>query len=269
MNLLIRGYRWVSILSVDVAVGAAVSCWFFSRVLGVSLLPQAYLVLGITVWIIYTADHLLDAQRVKTTASSDRHRFHQNNFWALAIFAIVMLLIDLALVFFVRRPVVTTGFYFSLLVGAYMLLSGRLMYLKEFAGAFLYTGGVVLPAWTLRQEALTSDQWILISAFGMVVLLNLLLFSWMSQVQDRLDGYVSLATTISAGRMKRLMAFVLLVFSLLILLPSEMVKERVVLAGMMLTLVFVFVNHRQLQRDDFFRWLGDSIFLMPLALLLF
>jgi len=54
---------------------------FFARLLDVAILPQGLISLGLTVWIIYTADHLLDAKKFKNKMRlTERHRFHQRHF---------------------------------------------------------------------------------------------------------------------------------------------------------------------------------------------
>ena len=77
-------YRKPSLLSLDVAAGAVISSAFFARHLRVTPVPWLQLaVLGGAVWCIYTADHLLDARRIKTSRVAERYRFHQQHWWVL------------------------------------------------------------------------------------------------------------------------------------------------------------------------------------------
>lgn len=80
-------YRAVNQLSLDVAFGAMVCAAFFSHILHIQLQSNVLALLGLTVWVIYTTDHLLDVQKLKQRASSQRFRFYQQNFWKLIIAA--------------------------------------------------------------------------------------------------------------------------------------------------------------------------------------
>ena len=77
-------YKYLQILSIDVCLGACISCWMIAHYLEVSLSFWTYAVLACTVWLIYTADHLLDAYKIskqlKEKATTDRHIFHQHYF---------------------------------------------------------------------------------------------------------------------------------------------------------------------------------------------
>ncbi|HEX8061295.1 MAG TPA: hypothetical protein VF473_10190, partial [Cyclobacteriaceae bacterium] len=64
-----HNYRTFNLLSLDVALGAVISAAFLGRILNVHILPQGYVLLGIIVWLIYTADHLLDAWSMREAAT--------------------------------------------------------------------------------------------------------------------------------------------------------------------------------------------------------
>jgi hypothetical protein len=70
----------MNILSLDVVAGAVAGALFFGEILQVQLSFSVLTALGLTVWIIYTLDHLRDAKQILNVASTDRHRFHQEHF---------------------------------------------------------------------------------------------------------------------------------------------------------------------------------------------
>ena|SRR5688572_29933788 len=98
-------YQYVNILSLDVAAGAVISALFFAQIFNVQIKPYGLLALGLTVWIIYTADHLRDAKKIKHRASTQRHRFHQQYFCSLTVFVGSAILLDAVTIFFIRRQV--------------------------------------------------------------------------------------------------------------------------------------------------------------------
>src|SRR5882724_5927551 len=144
MDKLFRAYRLLNILSLDVAAGAIVSALFFAKIFQVVILPYGMISLGLTVWIIYTADHLIDAREIKQPASTERHRFHQRYFKPLFILLIIAGGIDATQLFFIRKTVFFEGLGLAFLIVVYFLLQRHLRFLKEIIGAVLYTGGVVL-----------------------------------------------------------------------------------------------------------------------------
>lgn len=259
-------FQLVNILSLDVAVGAAVSASFLARVLGVSLLPQGLVVLTATVWLIYTADHLLDARKVKHPAASARHRFHQRNFRAIAVSAVVLALVDLAILRMVRIPIVIHGLYFSVGVGVYLLCSRYLGYVKELAAGLLYLGGVLLPAWALCTVPPSLAQWIIVSLFGIVVMMNLILFSWMSFADDLADSHPSLVTFVGPRIASYLLMFLFGVVALIVCTTEGYRAERWVLGAMASMLLAIFLFPEFFRRNDLFRSIGDAIFLFPLVL---
>ena len=59
-----RLIRFMNILSLDVVAGALLSSAFAAALLEVRPAVPYWMVLGMSVWIIYTADHLVDAYRL-------------------------------------------------------------------------------------------------------------------------------------------------------------------------------------------------------------
>ena len=94
MNKIISVYRLLNILSIDVAAGAVICALFFARLFEVQIKPYGLISLGLTVWIIYTADHLLDGIKTHHRAATKRHQFHQYHFKVLCVVMIVAIIID-------------------------------------------------------------------------------------------------------------------------------------------------------------------------------
>src|SRR4051812_45818950 len=138
MQKIFRAYRILNLLSLDVAIGAMICAMFFGRLLHVAILPYGFAALGLTVWIIYTADHLRDAKAIRHKATSERHRFHQDHFNVLAMMTAVGAIIDIVVIFFIRKPVFLGGIVLTIFVGVYLLFQSRVYFLKEIFVAVLY-----------------------------------------------------------------------------------------------------------------------------------
>jgi hypothetical protein len=265
-----KAYRFINLLSIDVAIGAVVCAAFFARVLNVTVLPQGYVILGLVVWLIYTADHLLDAWSMKEAATSERHLFHQKNFLAILFAAIVLGIVALGLMFLIRVQLITAGIVFGIFVIAYLLVNRWLKYFKELVGSVLYTGGVLLPSWSLLEDPMNQDQQLYISIFAVIALTNMLIFAFLSRNEDIMDKQKSIATILGESYMKWLIRFVIVSCFGLILLGAvySITPELIVFIAMELILALIF-ELKYFYVNDRYRMYGDAIFLLPAIALLF
>src|SRR5690606_1730538 len=94
----IKAYQYVNILSLDVAAGAVIGSAFFAHLFGAHVAPIVYVALALTVWVVYTLDHLRDARSIPGVAATDRHRFHQQYFKVLMGLVLLITAIDAALI---------------------------------------------------------------------------------------------------------------------------------------------------------------------------
>lgn len=262
-------YRYINILSIDVAVGATLSAAFFVRLTGFTILPAGAASLGLTVWVIYTVDHLLDAVKLKTLASTVRHRFHQVYFWEMVIAVMVVLTIISTLLFFIRPEIFQSGIVLFVLVVAYLLVHRYLNYFKEFLVAVLYTGGILLPALT---RAASPLQFLLRAeclVFLIAALLNLLLFSWFEMKQDKEDGHPSFANYFGEQFTKKIISILFMVQSLLLLylLITNFRIESIILFTMSVVLALLMMFPKLFRQQERYRLLGDAIFLFPCLVL--
>jgi len=272
MTKFIRVYRMINILSIDIAVGAMISASFFAQLFDVQMLPQGLISLGLTVWIIYTADHLLDARKLSQAASSERHRFHQRHARILLILITFALVVDLSQIYFIRSIVFKAGLGLAFLVVIYFLIQQRIGFLKELLGTVLYTAGVLLIPLSVKSRISSSDI-LLILQFGMIVWINLLLFSLIDQPRDEKDSHQSFATSLGQGITKKALVFLFSVSMGLVLsqlfLSSSVTGATIVMVLMNALLLLIFLKRDFFEKEDRYRLLGDAVFLLPLIYLLF
>lgn len=271
MPELIRFYRLMNILSIDVVVGATVSALFFAKIFDVQVRPFGLLALGVTVWGIYTLDHLRDAKKIKHQASTERHRFHQRHFNVLTVMLCAAVMIDVVLIFFIKKKVFEWGIVLALVVGLYLLVQHVLRFLKELFIALLYTCGVLLLSLPLTPLKIEWVQYGAIIQFGLVAWINLIMFSWFDQEYDRQDRHNSFVTVLgSKTTCVVLYSLMLLNFFLtLVQLYFHGSSGAVLILGAMnLTMLIVFYFRRSLARDDQYRLIGDAVFLFPLFYLI-
>ena len=268
MKKLGKLYQLVNVLSLDVVAGAIVSALFFARIFAVQILSWGVGALGLTVWIIYTTDHLVDARSVHTPASSKRHRFHQNHFALLAGGLLVAMVIDGVMISFIRKPVLYYGLVLAVAVVVYLLCQRSLKYVKEFCGAILYSVGVLLPAWSLSTTSISLSQGLLIAEFCITVFCNLLLFSLFDHHHDLRDHHHSFVTLMGDSSTRFLLSALFMLNGVLMLLQFFWLANTqsilLVILFMNLMLLIIFVFHKRFEVDDRYRLVGDAVFLVPL-----
>jgi 4-hydroxybenzoate polyprenyltransferase len=258
-------FKLVNVLSLDIVAGSIVSALFFSRLFDVNVLPYGLAALGLTVWLIYTTDHLLDARSITGEASTLRHWFHQKYSTPLMICVAIGLLVDAVLVFYIRPPVFKWGVILSLTVAAYLVVQRYLKFLKEIVIATLYTCGVLLPSITVTNLIPEVVHWIIIFQFAMLALTNLLIFSWFDNELDWKHNQHSFVTFFG----KEVTAWIigLLIGANLVIGAITFASDapaKIILILMNVCLMMVFLFRERLKQDDRYRLIGDSIFLFPL-----
>lgn len=271
MYVLSRLYRYFNLLSFDIAVGAVAGACYFARILEVTVRPYALASLGLTVWIIYTTDHLLDARKIQGWASTERHRFHQRHFRILAAVVGVACILDFVMILFIRRVVLYGGFMMFAVVVAYLVLHRKLAWLKEVVAAVLYCAGVLLPSLLVTHIMLQSADYVLFALFFVTALINLLMFSWFDREYDQADRHQSFVTLMGARRTFALLLVLFMLnaglcacglstsgYSVAFLIP--------LLMNGLLALILAF--HGWFAQHDRFRLLGDAVFLLPFLYLL-
>ena len=272
MRALYRLYNFVNILSIDVAIGAVVSAMFFGRFFHVHILAYGYVALGLTVWIIYTADHLRDAMRIEGEASSERHLFHQRYFKALLLLTSFVTVVDCILIFFIRKPVFVGGIMLTLFVVLYLIFQSRLYFLKEVFVALLYTLGVLLPSIVITGDAITFSHVLVMIQFFLLALLNLLIFSIYDCPTDKRDNLRSFATKFG----KRFTEWTVIVIGVvwISVFAFQIFNERFptyeyVLGFSFLVLAAVFFFRDIFSQHNLYRVIGDAVFWLPASILIY
>jgi hypothetical protein len=270
MRKLIKAYEYLNVLSIDVSAGAVVCAFFFVRVMQLDVRTVAFIALGLTVWIIYTTDHLSDARKLTSTASTMRHQFHQHYFRRIRLLLVVALLADLVFVMMIREPLFLAGLILGMFILLYLLTQRFLKVFKEFWGGILYTTGVTLPMLTFGYQQLSIPVILLIIQFLVTTWINLLLFSLFDKEKDEQDGRVSFATTMGPTATKKTVVLLLtFCFGLgFYLITFHKFFAAGIILFMDAALAAIFALRNRATKEEEFRLVGDAVFLLPLLYLL-
>lgn len=254
--------RILNILSIDVALGAMCGALFFAKILQVKVLVYGIVSLGLTVWIIYTIDHLLDARRIREQASTERHHFHQQHFNLLLRSVVFAVLLDAGLTFFMRERVLMGGMFLSGGVVVYLLMNRYLKILKEVMISILYTCGILMPSIMVTSFSVEEIPWVLVIQFVLTAFLNLLIFSWFDYENDLQDRTISFVTTVGK---KRAGFFIIILFLLIsasfLYSPSP---ETFIILCIGWGHALLFSRQEYFRKNERYRSLGDALFLLPI-----
>ena len=265
----VKFYRLLNLLSVDVAVGAVCSGIFFTRILQADITSYSLISLGLSVWIIYTFDHLLDAKKIETSSTTNRHRFHQQYFKPLSVLVMVASCINAVLLFFINRQALITGIVLVVLVVLYLLIQHSLKFLKEIFVAIVYTAGVLLPAMVNTPLIWKEWNWMVIVEFSLVAFLNLIIFSWFDYEYDLQDKRVSFVTIFGKKASQIFIVLLFILSALLFVTALSLQIETVIFFIMNVALLSIFVAHSYFTYHDRYRLLGDAIFFAPALAILY
>ena len=244
--------------------------------MGTTLESATTLLLGLTVWVIYTFDHLNDARHIVHRASTERHRFHQKHFNILAFACILCLLLCGWLTQYIAPATLVYGTILGSIVLAYFMflywLKLKASYHKEISIALIYAAGIMLAPLSTSQVLNVALVLIIYIQFVLIALSNLLIFSSYEVIPDTKDASASLCRIIGVGNCQKLVWAMLIgqivIAALVITTIPEWSMLEWVLLGMALVTGSLLVFRRVMIKGDTYRLVGDGVFILPIIAIL-
>ncbi|MFQ3213833.1 MAG: 4-hydroxybenzoate polyprenyltransferase [Marivirga sp.] len=273
-----KSYQYVRAFSLDVVAGAAISARWIGNYFEVKLPIEVIIALSITVWLIYTLDHLLDARKIQPKKALLRHLLHYNN--APILFAMVAMM-TIVLIFTVQNlppEVFWTGLFLGLVVVGYLLfvhaVRKKPYWGKEWFIAIVYATGICLPTIALLGAVPLSliYFWVL---FFLLASINLLLFNMFEYKTDKAFGFSSFATVKGHDFTRRVILFLLLAFvvvwavAFIFIQNDSFLDYQAMFIFMGSVLAMVLSKEIILREDELYRVIGDVIFVLPVVELIF
>ncbi len=253
-------YRKAQYLSLDIVLGAVILLRFFSNELAVSPSILIYFLLGASVWLIYTADHLRDAKSGKLSTRG-RYQFHLNNEWILKVVGLVVLTASIIALFYIDMSIFLAGLVLIGFAGLYLLVQDALAKngLKEFYVALVYSSGILLPPFVLA----SLIRWDILFLLILLTFSNLILFSWYEKKEDEADGFSSIATSVSKANLQRII-YSTLSFGLALAFLLDYSRVNVFFFIGFTIYVMLSVSLNWANQNQRYRIIGDGVFLLPI-----
>lgn len=260
--MILKFYRTLQYLSIDIVIGAVILLHFFSHPFDVSIPTASYLLLGCVVWLIYTADHLRDA-KLSANPGRARYLFHLKHETPLKASMTIVLLISGCCLFFLPQSILLLGGVLLLLCICYLIFQSILasVGLKECYVAGMYAAGILVSPVALSSS---FDLFSFLALF-VLALSNLLLFSWFEIREDRAEDICSIATQYGGQKTERIIQGLIVLglalgFSALWSIPVY--SFYLVLVLLMYWLLLS--NPSWASRNQRYRTIGDGAFVLPL-----
>lgn len=265
-------------LSLDVMLGAIIcNLVFWQLPNGESKVEMvAAIVLGVAVFVIYSADRLFDLRNT-AISNTNRHIFHSKHKKVLWEIIIILGIFSAIFAFTLPIKILSLGLGLAVVVLVYLILVNKLpnnrmlQIAKEPLTAIIYTLGIVGTAFATKTN-ITWQEWAVAAMFFGIVFQNLLLFSVYESIA--MPNAVNLANFF--GKKTSLTINTILFLAIVIFgsytfsQNQEIYLARVLLVEMVMAAILWLLNDfvKFFIQNERYRWLGDGVFLLMVILLL-
>ena len=273
-NTIYKLLKTLHYLSLDVVVGAVASSWMFWKIPDGNTLPDilSLIILGISTWIIYILDRLLD--NLKFEPQDARHQFHFQHQYYLSITIVLLFTIALVLVFFLPNKVIYFGIGLSILLTIYFYFLKKYsqntdyQYFKEIFTAIIYSISVVGSAFSTKQN-LGIFEYLAGINFLFLVHQSILIFSYCEAKTQA--NVKNLAEKIGEENCTYLIMSICVFIALSNVFEASIFTQKVFFVETIMaicsTLIFVF--RAKLAKNETYRWLGEMVFWLPILIIFF
>ncbi len=274
-------YRHLHFLSIDIVLGALASSCFAARLFATDPGWIWWIILALTVWLLYTGDHMLDALRHKKKVEREMHYFMLKHrklvIYSLGVVAVVnfILIINLLDKELFKYALVLAGLVLLFYAMRHVFRKNRILRIPgEFFVLLLYMAGTWLGPVVAFEGGFEAGHGMIALIFLGVLLMNLGVISLYDIKLDSRMGIASLANLLGIKSTKNLLlgtAMAIYLVSLLQFLVFDMdrySKYALILAGMCTILLMVIYSPSRFRKKDFFRLAADAVLYMGFLALL-
>ncbi len=260
--MIFRIYSVFQHLSIDIVFGAVILLHFFSKLYEVSVGWPAYLLLGSSIWLIYTIDHLRDS-KAALSGTRERYVFHARNERWLKLVIVIVLIIAGVCLFFVNRSILIGGSVLVLFSILYVVFQSKFAKygLKETYISIVYTLGILVAPIAVSRSFDSYSFFLL----WILTFLNLIIFSWFEYEEDVNDSFASIATRLGSDKLTKLVVGISSIgFALGFLSISEKMIYSFYLIIVLCVFILLVFNPSWAKRKSRYRTIGDAVFLLPI-----
>ena len=274
-------YRHLHFLSIDIVLGALASSCFAAQLFGADPGWIWWIILALTVWLLYTGDHMLDALRHRKKVEREMHYYMLKHrklvIYSLGVVAVVnfILIINLLDRELFKYALVLAGLVLLFYAMRHVRKKNRILKIPgEFFVMLLYMAGTWLGPAVAFEGVFEAGHGMIALIFLGVLLMNLGVISLYDIKLDSRMGIASLANLLGIKATKNLLlgtAIAIYLVSLLQFLVFEMdlfSKYALILTGMGTILLLVLYYPSRFRKNEYFRLAADAVLFMGFLTLL-
>jgi len=274
-------YRYLHYLSIDIILGALASSCFAARLFDTDPGWVWWITLALTVWLLYTGDHLLDAWKHRKKIERDMHYFMMKNrktlVWSMGLVAVgnMLLIFNLLDQELMKYALVLAGLVLLFYAMRHVFRKNRILMIPgEFFVLLIYMAGTWLGPLVSSELSLEPAHGMIALIFAGVLLMNMGVISLYDMKLDKRMGIASMANLLGIKRTKNLLlgtAIAIYLVSLLQFLVFELDRHSqyaLILAGMATILLLVLYYPSRFRKKDHFRLVADAVLFMGFLSLL-
>jgi len=265
-------YRRIHFLSLDIVAGALASSCIAAGLFDSSPDWAWWLSLAMTVWILYTGDHILDAWKHRKSPQRELHRFifrnRRNLLWFLGVVTVADLLVvfNLLETAYLKFGMVLAGGVLLFYATRHLFRRNRIFFIPgELFLLLLYMAGTWLGPFVSRAEPVHSTQALVSLMFALVLLMNLGIISLYDIRIDSRLGIVTLARTLGQKATRNLLVgtgiivYLLAALQLMVFGMDRLFRFPLFLSAMATLLLMVLLMPSYFRKNDYYRWAADGV----------
>lgn len=274
-------YRYLHYLSMDIVLGALASSCFAARLFATDPGLIWWITLALTVWLLYTGDHMLDAWKHRKKIERDLHYFMMKNrktlVWTMTLVAAgdILLVFNLLGKEYLKYALVLSGLVLLFYAMRHVFRKNRILMIPgEFFVLAFYMAGTWLGPVVAGDRNFESGHGLVALIFAGVLLMNLGVISLYDMKLDRRLGIASMANLLGVKRTKKLLlgaGLAIYLISILQFLVFEMdrfFQYALILSGMSTILLLVLYYPSRFRKNDYYRLAADAVLFMGFLSLL-
>ncbi len=268
-------YRHFHFLSLDILLGALASSCFAAQLFGGNPGWVWWFTLAMTVWVLYTGDHMLDAWKHRKKVEREMHFFMLKNRKVLRFSLGAVALVDFMLIInlmdreLMKYALVMAGLALLFYAMRHVFRKNRVLHIPgEIFVLLLYMAGTWLGPAVVFEHSFEVGHGMIALIFAGVLLMNLGVISLYDIKLDSRLGLVSIARALGVKKTKNMLLGSSLAIYLISLLQflvfgvDRFSQFALILAGMATIYLLVLYFPSRFRKNDYYRLTADAVLFM-------
>jgi len=277
-----RLFKIFQYLSLDVVGGSLCVASMSVKLLNIIPNPIWWLILALSVWIIYSVDHILDSLKNKSKSQILRHKFFFNNRkWLIPLVIAITFINFLLVITYLKYEIVISGIVLTTIIFVYFFALNTLgrhyrAYIpKELIIAGIYVVGIFLAPLIWYGSIPPPEVLFIIIVLIIIVFMEGIMISYFDYEQDIADGHVSFTTRHGKEKIIRYLRLLSVLIEISLIIAIIRTNSDIIFASIMVLLLMnFFIGMIQLIPNNvvvkkFHRIIGEAIFYLPVIVFLF